>query len=866
MPAKPAEDFRERGNQALADGIYSAAARFFTNYRQTVGLNEPGLSDATALLVEAFYREGKFAEAAGALDWYKLNSPGVQDPYYKDLILYWQAAVELKKGNTEEPLATVNQLLERHENADDIRIAALVLKGDILAQTRQWPPAEQAFQAVIQEFSADPADQEHVIRAKLGLADVFKQSGNTESAIALLNQLAEDPALPTNARTRARLQTISAYISRNEIKQALTLYNMIEPQRPRIANAAWYAHLSELFNALAKTDSYDLALSLVPALTATAPDAASRLSTRLEACKLLMLVGRLTDAQESLTALAETPEIDLSAIAALELKLAELYGEDGQNDVRIDLFRQIIARETVGKDIRFKAASNLGNALTAKQDFDGGAKAFVEAARLADTRPQQAQALFNAGETSLKKAEVSHDDAATQRLDYSKAANFFKNVADNFPETDSGPTAVFKLALAKSRSGAYQEAAVILVLFLDKHPTHAFWEEAALLRIRCLKNAGEKEKTAQAVKDFVTQKPNSPFAPAALMEGFQAARQAGDYPQANGFLSAIIDNEKAYAQSGLPPHALYERIHLNFLYGKTVTALADCDIFLDKYPRLPLAADVRLWKGDHYFSLARQQSEKIPADKETLYTQALKAYLEVVSQHPQTKAAQRALFEAARIHYYLNDFSEARNYLSRLIEQLPPAEAPRLRGMTYIQLGEIYSETGDYLTALNAFQKARENLTDADIVITSKGREADMWISLAGAAEANSEKQKEQLSKAAELLTDVVQAAVPSSEARAEALFKLGKTWEMSGDEEQAVEKYLTVSYAYEAAVKSGAILHWHYYPRAVFAAGDILERQGKYEQALRCYRRLAQSKLPAAPEAQAKVKQLKDLTRRSPD
>ncbi|MDT8389491.1 MAG: tetratricopeptide repeat protein [Lentisphaeria bacterium] len=861
-PEETAEDFRARGNQALADGIYSAAARFFTRYRQAAGLKEPEFSDATALLAEAFYREGKFTEAGDVIAWHTANSPGLKDRYYRDLLIYWQAAVALKTGDAETALTMVNQILETRKEADDIRVAALVLKGEIHVHTRQWTPAEQAFQTVIQDFSTDPADQEHVIRAKLGLADALKQAGRTEEAIALLTRLAEDPALPTTARTRAQLQTISAHISRNEIEQALAVYTAIEARRPLIANVVWHARLSELFNALVKADSNDVALSLIPGLTATAPDAASRLATQMEACKLLMVVGRLAEARESLAKLTETPGGNPSDIAAMELRLAELYDQDGQTEPRIDVLRRIISREEVSKDIRFKAAVNLGNALTAERDYDNGTKAYVEAARLADTRERQAQALFNAGEASLRKAEIPQDDIATRRLDYSKAANFFKNVADNFPETEAGVTAVFKLALAKSGSGAHLESATVLGPFLENHPAHVFWEEAALLRIRGFQHAGEKEKTAQAVNDFITQKPDSPFAPPALMEGFQAARQAGDYPQANGFLSAIIDKEKEYAQSGLPPHALYERARLNFLYGKTGAALTDCDTFLDKYPRLPLAADIQLWQGDHYFSIARQRVEQNPAEKDTLYGRALKAYLGAVSQHPRTPAARRALFEVARIHHYLNNIQEARRYLDRLIDQLPVPDAPRLGGMAYIQLGDILSETGDYLTALEAFRKAREHVTDTDLVLASKGREADMWISLTGPEEAGSEKQREYLVKAAELLTAVAETAPPASEVRAEALFKLGKTWEMRGDEEQAVDIYLTVAYSYEKDVKSGVIRHWHYYPRAVFAAGGILERQGKYEQALRCYQRLARSKLPAAAEAEAKVQQIKTLTR----
>ena len=895
-----ANDFRTRGNQALADGIYSAAVRFFTRYRQAVGLKEPGLSDATALLMEAFYREGKFSEAAAALAWYNEKSPGVEDPYYKDLILYWQAAVMLKTGKTREPLAVVDQLLKRHSEADDIRVAALVLKGDIHARLRQWPDAEQAFKTVITEFSKDPADQQHVTRAKLGLADVLKQSGRTEDAITLLTQLAADPSLPAATRTQAQLQMISVYISRNEIKKALTLYTTIEPQRPRIANAVWYARTSELFNALAKNDSPDLALRLIPGLTETAPDAESRLSIRVEACKLLMAAGRLKDAQDQLATLAAAPATNLPTIAALQLKLTELYGEKGQNDLRIDLLRQIIDQQEIAKNIRFKAASKLGTALTSKEDFDGGAKAFIEAARLAGTRAQQAQALYSAGDASLKKAEKTDTDAASQRLDYSKAANFFKNVADNYPETTLAPTAVFKLALTKARTNAYTEAADILKPFLKKYPENTFWDQAALLRIRSLRKAGEKEKTTQAVNDFITRKPDSELAPAALMEGFEAARQAGDYPQCNGFLSAIIDRENEYASSGLPPHALYERVHLNFLYGKTETALADCETFFEKYSQLPLAADVHLWQGDYYLSLARQQTENGASNPQSpLYTQALKAYMNAISQHPRTEAAKRALFEAARIHYYLKDFSQARDNLTRLIALLPADSPSRMLGMAYIQMGDVQSEAGDYQAALEAFQKGRKNLlptdndlevlkkarenpsspdidleavkkarenlsaSDIDIVTTSMGREADMWISLAGAEEDGSQNRRNHLSKAGDLLENVVIMAPPSSETLAEAQFKLGKTWEMRGDDEQAIENYLNVSYGYEEAVKNGAICDWHYYPRAVFAAGEILERQGNYEQALRCYQRLAQSNLPTAPEAVAKVQKIKDLTRR---
>lgn len=871
-PAPPAEDARRRGMQALEDGIYSAAARFFDSYRQSVGASEPELADATALLVEALYREGRLTEAAEALDYQVKNTPGLKDAYYRDVLKYWRTAIDFERGESEpeQALSATADLLERHKRPDDVRVAALELQGRILAHTRQWEAAEKAYRAIIEEFIADPADLPHVLEAKLGLATVLSRAGRTGEALELLNQMAQESSNPVATRTQAQLRLIGVYIARNELEEALGIYDQVAAQQPKIADAEWYARVSELFNALARADAFDAALNLVPGLLALCPDDARRFQIEVAAANLQTEAGRLQDSKKKLTALRRNVDADaleaLATVLVAEFRLAEALAEADNNETATEVLESIVAEEKASQDMRYKAATLMGAVLTDLQRHGDAVKVFAEAARLAETRERQASALFEAGQAAFRKAESASGEDRNNPVNYGLAANFYRNVADKFQETKFAREAWFRLGLARRRAELNREAAEAFSYFITHFTDDPQWETAAFERIRALRGIedGGNEQAMDAVSAFIRQRPESERAAAALMEGFHAARAAGDYARANGFLAMVIDNADRYAESGLPPHALYERIHLNFLYGKPEAAIRDAKTFLQRFSLLPLAADVRLWVGDHYCNLAKEAAAgEDPGQAMQLYEPALRFYLDVEANHARSPQASRALYEAARIYQWQGNLDDAEGLLRKLLERDDPIRNNRFGAMVAILMGDVLSEGGKYENALTFYRNASRDAERLDLIIAARGRQADMMISVADLKEPDDPEYESMIEEAIKIYLELADNNEAGPLIRDVSLFKAGKGLTRLGRLDAALEKFLTVVYDFETDVHHNGPRVWDYFARSGFAAGEILLQQERYEQALRCFSRIADSGLPVAAEAQARADAVKQLMRR---
>ncbi len=869
-PAEPSatarEELRRKGERALADGIYSAAARFFHAYREAAGQDEPVFAHATSLLVEALCRGGQIAEADRELLFHASQSSGVDQPFYRDLLAYWRAAVDFHLGKIDSASQAVVALLQSQQEKNDIRLAALLLQGNIETVGSRWEAAEQTFRRVIDEYGSDPADLPRVTEARLGLARALASSQRAEAALALLSAMVDDPALPAADRLKAELQRISLQVAVGQLDQGYDNYQRIAAQQPRIGNAEWFARISELFNALAKAQRYDEAIGLVPGLLGVAPDTPGRQQALLGEIDLLMVAGRLELAANKLAALKEAiaglpaPTIRPATIAT-ELALAQALAKAGAHDAAKIHFAAVAAREDAGDDLRYRAATSLGWLFIDANQFEEAIHQFAAAATFAADHERQAGAFFAAGDAAFRKAQASQDDPGKSRPEYGRAASFLKNVAEKYADTPYAENAMFKLGQARFRGELFQEAAAVFRDFMESFPQSAEWQDAALERGRALRAAGNLLEAMNLLGEVAQARPDGTLTPDILLEAFRAARQADDYARANHFLTAIVEKAEKYAASGVPPHALYERTHLHFLHGHQAAAVADAKQFLELYPRLPLAADVCLWLGDHFATAAAAMpatASDLDAERQATYQQAIRYYLETETSHPGTPQATQALYNAARLRNRLGEVDGAIRLLQRLQareSQLPPETV----GLAEMLLGDLLAGSGRFAEALPHFERAAQSEPPLTIRLAARGRTADMLVTIAQDRDDETPDPK-LLGRAARLYAEIANHAEAGPQMREGATFKLGRVLEMQGELDQAVEQFLGLVYEYQGRMAAKTAGNWDYFVRAGYAAAEILARQGKYEQAIRCFDHLAAAKLPTANDALERANHLRHL------
>ena len=169
--------FSEKGLRALNDGILTAAATFFEEYRDASKHAEPSFAEATALLVQTYLRDGDVERAAQALEYHGKHSKDLAHPYYVARLTYWRAAVLLAQRKWGEAAAMVAPVVDSTAAAE-YSMLALELLGDAYVHLQNWQEAETALtrllltnptqENVLLHNNAGAIFQEHV---GSGLAD-----------------------------------------------------------------------------------------------------------------------------------------------------------------------------------------------------------------------------------------------------------------------------------------------------------------------------------------------------------------------------------------------------------------------------------------------------------------------------------------------------------------------------------------------------------------------------------------------------------------------------------------------------------------------------------------------------------------------
>jgi TolA-binding protein len=524
----------------------------------------------------------------------------------------------------------------------------------------------------------------------------------------------------------------------------------------------------------------------------------------------------------------------LTETVEMEIKLGELLREKKLYALAAENFENVAANENAAAALRYRAALTRGWCFIDAEEYDKATKAFSRAIKLALTDEDRGRATFLAAESAARQGN------------HSNAALLYQTVAEDFTGTQFAEAARFKQAQMRTAEGSFSKAAMIYRQFLDEFPDSKLRRQALLERGMALKNSGDFATAMTELLAFVEGFPAAAQAPQALMEGFAAARAAGQQDKAIGFLSRLITD---YESSPLLPHAYYQRIHLSFLLGKTEAALADTETFLGRFARLPLAADVLIWRGDHYLNTG--STERAEA-----------SYLQVVSEHPGLPQAHSALYEAARSAHERGKRDRAVLLLEQLSQNYQDQADSQLLARAEMLWGDIISEAGEFEEAVSHFRKAGKLAEGSLLEHAATGRVADMYYSIdtrstePGSDQATAEERP--LARARTIFQSLADNSELPPHVRESARYRLAKTLEKLEQVDLAIENYLDIVYQYDIDLKAGNVRDWYYFSRSGYDAARLLVLQERFEEAARVYERLHKSGIPTAEDALAKAREIR--------
>ncbi|MDQ1256374.1 MAG: Tetratricopeptide repeat protein [Candidatus Hydrogenedentes bacterium] len=423
-----------------------------------------------------------------------------------------------------------------------------------------------------------------------------------------------------------------------------------------------------------------------------------------------------------------------------------------------------------------------------------------------------------------------------QQKQFPEAEKVYRQIQQDFPESEFAIRSRYKLAWVLYLSGNVQEAKQQAMSFLDSRENEALLGDAAFLLGTIEASEGNFEDAYEEFRLVAEKYAASEFGPEALYKAGECLAQLGRTEEA----ATVFENfAKTYPENALTEQAIlrvgdarlssdafedavarYQKIlespddptvEENTLYRLAITyynmknyeaSAAAFQKILDKFPASAYTAEARYRIGDH---VLRDLKDPVKA------IEPLEA---AIAANPEGPFAGRALKGLALARYEAKDYDAAADLFLKLMANHPDVE---LNQETYAWVGQRCFDQQKW----DASAQALESLLRANPDYANPER---VRFKIAECSEAAGKAEQ-----AAALFAKVVEAAPGSSQA-IESLYRMGKLQEQLKNEKEAVRLYEEAANANTGDAAA----------RARFRLGELYEQQGDFEAAAKSYMRVA--------------------------
>ncbi|MDQ0288321.1 tetratricopeptide repeat protein [Oligosphaera ethanolica] len=817
---------RSRGVHAMAEGVFSVAKAFFERYRESVGTREPDFADASAYLAEAHVGMAQLAEAEAVLLDHERRSPGLRDREQQARLAYLRAQIYFKQGRVADSQKWVEPLTSA-DAAESYQGRAVILLMDIHARQETW---SEVIRVGVDYLVRRPSGTDNY-EIQRRLANAYLLTGRQGAAIALLGNIGrlDDPARDL----ALDLLRIVAMVQHGDLPGARAVFQAIQPRCPATADNDWWLTLTQLAVAEKSAGNNEEALRLFPLVLQVATTTEQKIQALLQLADVQLALQRVTLARDTLEGIRKTYP-DCPELPTVTMRLAQLQHDMGNYLTAAELFAELVNNAKATPEMRYQAWIGRARSLVLAGQLDLAIDAYLAGEQFGSNEEEQSQSLF--------WAAVTANDAKR----FEQAEGLYRKVAERYGKSALGPDARLRQAAVLFGLARYVEAAKAYELFAEEHPAHEQFETALLQRGIALRMGARTPQDALAaatiLADFARTCKNETTAVAAYLEAFQSARAASAYDQAVSYLTAIING---YPGTDSVALALYHRVLTRFHQKRNEEALRDAASFFESFPLLPQAAELYILVGDYH---ANQQNGELAKD----------FYLRLVNNHDSSPLVPLALYEAAYCAYHLQQFDSAMALLDQLLERfkktdeavLVAADVRQALAKAELLKGDILSEQERYAEARACFVRARNWGEDSDLGLQALGRQGEMCLALAS----ENPTMLDEASQCFQAILAVPQAAMVMREM---ASYRLAKSLERQQKNDEALDLYLRLYFAFTADQANGRQRNWVYFVRSVYDAARILEMRGGVDdmrQAARLYEGLARAGLPASAEAKQRA------------
>lgn len=700
-----------------------------------------------------------------------------------DVVLYRLAECQRQCGARDEAAATCARLA-REFPSSPFRRRADMTRGLLLLDAGKPLEAAEALEDVA---TSPQADEELRITALYHAADARERAGDARAALVRHRRLGEEVAEKGTTPATAELAAYSALKAASlEAKDPATLRKALDgfaaiaakPFSPRVGAEALYLAAAAAYNA----GMHDEAIGLYEKLLATYPSDVRCGEAPLPLAWAYERAGRYADAVRRLDSLdasrggAPSPE----SLYLRAVSLAEL----GRYSDAVAAYDELLAPGPVADDAkRFADAARFErvSALFRQGDYK---RVLEEGAALKSAPPEIAPRLL------WMQAE-----AAECLKDESRAAQFYRLIAERHPESPLAAGATYRFAMALQKRKAWAEAARTYQRLVADHPGDGLAARSLFSSGICLAMAG---KPGEAIRDWsmlLDKFPRDELVPETLFQKATEEIRGGDAGRGAETLGKLLRDHPSTPRKA---EALFWRARI--AYDKKDLASAEKDLLecLDATPPEEIGREAAFLLG------LVLQAEGRDAEAAGRFQPLLAAPI-------RAKFSEDRLAWLSEFQFGRGEFRAARDAADELASRKASAEWTQAGNALSGRASAAMAETN---AAVAAFRAAADSPAK-----TRYGAEAALRLGeLLCATGGGTAEADRYLSLAARRASSPALAAI-----RANAYYGLAKSAERQSRADDAVRYYMSVAILFDDPVLV---------PKALDRAAALLREAGRDDEA----------------------------------
>lgn len=700
----PVNANRRAGQEALAQGLYKNAVRYFTLALKD-SKEDGERAELSLLLARSLLLDGQPKEALRQANETLTAQPAEKhDPLLRDRLRLVAGLASVRLADFATALNFLLPLRDSPLMKESPAQRAQILEA--LAQAwnagGQWEETRKTLADALPQF--DFASPER-IALTWSLLDATLPQGRWQDTRSLLDELAAQPA-SQERQALAKLLRLRCDIGEGKIPEANQYYHasQLNTLLPKGPAPQWWEVLSSLAQECQARGMAQEAAALFGDAAQVAPDQARSREAQGFQAEALVASGSLPEAKAVLTRLHEA----LPSDAAVTLRLAEVRMALQERLGAAELFQGAAQDTALPRPRRFQALLKSALCLSQEGLSREAAEAFRQAADMATTPQEQGDALLRAA----KEEE--------RNLRPQEAIPLYLKIADTLGAAlPAAPEARLEAARLLMEEHPAQAVEQLRKFLAERPASPRRWE--ALLAI-----ATATPQDDQALQQMLQVARQCPDAPLAIQAFFEARGRALAQGEAGMETALAILQELLAKFPEMEGEKLRLARHQYLLLGLALEkpqALSWAQDFLQAYPEAAETPEVAISLGDWLASHGQ-------------FPQAIQAYRRL-RQLPQAPIPLReiAAYEEAFCLAQLPDGADKAMELLRNLAATARKNPAVLAQAAFLQ-GDLLTQGNDPEKALEQYNLAYTQAGNSPLGLAAAGRMAELLYALGKTEEA----------------------------------------------------------------------------------------------------------------------------------